>query len=323
LHLRTLEFFCHLADERSFSKAAAAAGVTQSAVSQSIGHLEETLKVTLIDRSKRPLCLTQAGQTYLRGVREIVRQYRELEEEVRHLGQQLSGAVTIGAVYSVGLSYMPEATAAFEKVQPEVRVRTEFGSSQRVVEMVLDSEVDFGLVSFPRATKNLGAIPWQTEPMRLVCSCDHPLAAETEIPASRLQGIEMVGFERSLIIRQAIDQCFKSAGISVVTSMEFDNADSMVRAIQAHRGIGMVPEAAVRRETANGTLRVVSCRDIQMVRPLGIIFRKGGKLSRAAIEFGSLLLGREIEPDLLTKTEAAKADRLKNESKDRAVSMLI
>ncbi|SMP49938.1 DNA-binding transcriptional regulator, LysR family [Neorhodopirellula lusitana] len=288
-----------------------------------MGHLEESLQTTLIDRAKRPLNLTEAGQTYLRGVREIVRQYKELEAQVQNLGRQLSGLVTIGAVYSVGLSYMPEATAAFESAQPDVRVRTEFGSSQRVVEMVLDNEVDFGLVSFPRATKTLGAIPWQAEPMRLVCSEDHPLAGETEIPASRLQGIEMVGFERGLVLRQAIDQCLKAAGISVITSMEFDNADSMVRAIQAHRGIGMVPEAAVRRETAHGTLRVVSCRDLKLVRPLGIIFRKGGKLSRAATEFGSLLLGREMEVELRTKTEAAKVDRQRSETRDRAVSVVI
>ncbi len=323
MQLRTLELFCHVADQRSFSKAAEAAGVTQSAVSQSIGHLEETLETTLIDRSKRPLSLTQAGQIYLRGVRDIVRQYKELEDQVHHHGQRLSDTVTVGTVYSVGLSYMPEATKAFEQNHPDVRVRTEFGSSQRVEELVLENEVDFGLVSFPRATKALGAIPWQAEPMRLVCSSEHPLASETEIPASRLQGIDFICFERGLVLRQAIDQCLKAAGVSVVTTMEFDNCDSIVRAIQANRGLGFVPEAAVRRETANGTLRVIACREIQMVRPLGIIFRKRGKLSRAAIEFGSLLLGREMEHDLLTRTEAAKADRDKTESRDRAVSVLI
>ena len=297
--------------------------MTQSAVSQSISHLEASLETRLIDRSKRPLRLTEAGEIYLRGVREIVRKYKELENQVQNRGRQLSGNVTIGAVYSVGLSYMPQATSAFKAIQPDVCVRTEFGASERVIELVLDDKVDFGLVSFPRATKTIGMIPWQTEPMRLVCSADHPLAHETEIPASRLQGIEMVGFERGLVLRQAIDQCFKSAGISVVTSMVFDNADSMVRAIQAHRGIGMVPEAAVRRETAHGSLRVVSCRDLQMVRPLGIIFRKGGKLSPAAVEFGSLLLGREMEFELRKKTDATKADRRRSKSSDRAVSAVI
>ncbi|TWT65105.1 LysR family transcriptional regulator [Allorhodopirellula solitaria] len=323
MQLRTFELFCHVADQRSFSKAAVAAGVTQSAVSQSIGHLEESIGSKLFDRSKRPLTLTEAGQIYLLGVREIVRQYKELIERVQEHDRHRSDTVTVGAVYSVGLSYMPEATKAFEEHHPDVRVRTEFGSSQRVVELVLENKVDFGLVSFPRATKVLGTIPWQSEPMRLVCSAEHALACETEVSAAQLNGIEMIGFERGLVLRQSVDQCFKAAGISVVTAMEFDNCDSIVRAIQANRGIGMIPEAAVRRETADGTLRVIACREIQMVRPLGIIFRKRGALSGAAIDFGSLLLGHEMEHDLLTKNEAAKADRERCESQDRAASVLI
>jgi DNA-binding transcriptional LysR family regulator len=87
--------------------------------------------------------------------------------------------------------------------------------------------------------------------------------------------------------------------------MEFDNADSMIRAIQASRGIGIVPEAAVRRETANGSLRVVACRELRMMRPLGIIFRRSGRLSGAAHEFGSLLLGRPIEPGKRSRSGSA------------------
>lgn len=323
MQLRTFELFCHVADQRSFSKAAEVAGVTQSAVSQSIGHLEDSVGSKLFDRSKRPLALTEAGQIYLHGVREILHQYKELVERVENHDRRRSDTVTVGTVYSVGLSYMPEATKAFEENRPNVRVKTEFGSSQRVVELVLENKVDFGLVSFPRATKILGTIPWQAEPMRLVCSAEHALASETEISAARLKEFDMIGFERGLVLRQAIDQCLKAAGISVLTTMEFDNCDSIVRAIQANRGLGIVPEAAVRRETANGTLRVIACREIQMVRPLGIIFRKRGTLSRAAIDFGSLLLGHEMEHDLLTKTEAAKADRERCESSDRAASVLI
>ncbi len=88
--------------------------------------------------------------------------------------------------------------------------------------------------------------------------------------------------------------------------MEFDNADSMIRAIQANRGIGIVPEAAVRRETANGSLRVVACREFRMTRPLGIIFRRSGRLSRAASEFGSLLLGRPLESEKRSKSGSGK-----------------
>ncbi|MGI9473227.1 MAG: LysR family transcriptional regulator [Rubripirellula sp.] len=306
MHLRTLELFCTIAEQRSFSKAAAVHQLTQSAVSQAIQHLEESVGVELIDRSKRPLVLTPAGKTYLGGLRGILRSYERLEQEVRSTSRQLSGQVTIGTIVSVGLSYMPEASEAFARLHPEVDVRTDFGSNDRVFEMTSEGEVDFGLVSFPKNTKDLQFVPWQQEPMRLVCSSEHQLATQHEVTLSQLRGIEMVGFDPGLQLRQEIDQCLSKAGISVKVRMEFDNADSMIRAIQASRGIGIVPEAAVRRETANGSLRVVACRELRMTRPLGIIFRRSGRLSRAASEFGSLLLGRPLESGKRSKSGSGK-----------------
>ncbi len=252
----------------------------------------------LIDRSKRPLVLTEAGQTYRRGLRPILKSYRQLEQEVRTAGNRLRGRVVVGAIYSVGLSYMPEATEEFSSLQPGVEVQTEFGSSQRVVELTKEGAVDFGLVSFPRSSRELQYVMWQREPVRLVCSAEHPFAKRTEVSLADLNGVRMVGFDRNLVIRQEIDQTLAKAGVKADVRMEFDNADSMVRAIQANCGMGLVPEAAVRRETATGSLRVVACRGLKMTRPLGIIFRRSAKLSRAAAEFGSLLLGRPLETEI-------------------------
>ncbi|MFK8111709.1 MAG: LysR family transcriptional regulator [Rubripirellula sp.] len=306
MNLRTLELFCTIAEQRSFSKAAAVHDLTQSAVSQAMQHLEESLGVQLIDRSKRPLVLTAAGKTYLRGLRGVLGTYHRLEQEVRSTSKQLSGRITIGTIVSVGLSYMPEATQAFSRLHPEVDVVTQYGANDRVFEMTTGGEVDFGLVSFPRNTKQLQSVLWQQEPVRLVCSSEHPLASQHEVSLSQLSGIDMIGFDRQLKLRQEIDQCLAKAGIKVNIRMEFDNADSMIRAIQANRGIGIVPEAAVRRETAIGSLRVVACRELRMTRPLGIIFRRSGRLSKAASEFGSLLLGRPLAAEKRNSSGSGK-----------------
>jgi len=306
LNFRTLDLFCTIAERRSFSQAAAVHQLTQSAASQAIQHLEESVGVQLIDRSKRPLVLTPAGKLYLSGLRSILRSYERLQRDVRTTGERLSGQIKVGTIVSVGLSYMPEASEAFAKLHPEVDVRTEFGVNDRVFELVSDGSVDLGLVSYPKSTKHLQFVPWQQEPMRLVCSSEHPLAKQNEVSLRQLQFLDMIGFDRELKLRREIDQCLARAGISVNVKMEFDNADSMVRAIQANRGIGIVPEAAVRRETANGSLRVVACRELRITRPLGIIFRRSGKLSRAANEFGSLLLGRPIESDKRVRSGSGK-----------------
>ncbi|MGB7345563.1 MAG: LysR family transcriptional regulator [Pirellulaceae bacterium] len=299
MHFRTLELYCTVAELRSFSKAAAVHRLTQSGVSQAMQHLEESIGVQLIDRSKRPLVLTSAGSIYLQGVRKMVHNYHRLEQEVRSTSASLSGTLTIGTIYSVGLSYMPEATEEFTRMHSDVEVHLEYGTNERVIEMTSDGTVDFGLVSFPKNTKQLQYVLWQQEPMRVVCSPAHRLSQRTDITLSDLHQLKMVGFDRKLAIRNEIDQSLAKAGITVDIQMEFDNCDSMVRAIQANRGIGIVPEAAVRRETAIGSLRVVACRELRMTRPLGILFRRSGRLSRAANEFGSLLLGRPLKPEKL------------------------
>lgn len=280
--------------------------MTQSAASQAIQHLEESVGVQLINRSKRPLILTEAGKLYLSGLRGILRNYERLQREVRTTGERLSGQITVGTIVSVGLSYMPEASDAFARVHPEVDVKTEFGANDRVVEMVKEGTVDLGLVSYPKSTKHLQSVPWQQEPMRVVCSSEHSLASQHEVSLSQLQSLDMIGFDRGLKLRREIDQCLARAGIAVNVRMEFDNADSMIRAIQANRGIGIVPEAAVRRETANGSLRVVACRELRMTRPLGIIYRRAGRLSRAVSEFGSLLLGRPLDSGKSVRSGSGK-----------------
>ncbi|MDV6033960.1 MAG: LysR family transcriptional regulator [Phycisphaera sp. RhM] len=297
MQLRTLEIFCDVAQLRSFSKAADARGVTQSAASQAIQHLEESLGVQLIDRSTRPLSLTAAGANYHCGLREILAAYHRLEERVITAGRGLTGPLHVAAIYSVGLSYMPEAIEEFGRLYPDVDVRIGYGQNEAVIRNVLNGDAEIGLISFPKTNKQLVVVPWQKEPVRLVCASGHPLARRNEAELSDLDGIEMIGFDRSLELRRMIDATLKRSGIRVDFRNEFDNADSIVRAIQANDGAGFLPEAAVRRETATGALRVVACRALRMVRPLGIVFRRSGRPSAAGYEFGSLLLGRPLEPD--------------------------
>lgn len=296
MQLRSLELFCSVAQQRSFSRAAETHAVTQSAVSQAVLHIEEALGARLVDRSKRPLNLTDAGAVFHKGLRKILGDYRALEQEVRCLGSRLQGRVRVAAIYSVGASYMPEATAAFQQMHPDVEIRIEPATPTRVVELASSGEADFGLISYAKGTRALRSTHWQKEPMRLICAPEHPMATAGDVQLAALNNLPMIGFETSLKVRREIDQFFVHHGVRPNYQFEYDNLDSMIRAIQANRGIGILPEAAVRRETAAGSLRVVACPELSLQRPLGIIRRRSGKLSPAAREFAEMLLGKPLEP---------------------------
>ena len=108
MHLTSLKVFCDVVRHRSFSQAAQANDITQSAASQIVSQLENEkhLNVQLIDRSTRPLTLTPLGQTFYEGAKSLLEQYRELEASIRNAQAQIAGTVQVAAIYSVGLGDM-------------------------------------------------------------------------------------------------------------------------------------------------------------------------------------------------------------------------
>ena len=123
MQMETLEVFCDVARHRSFSRAAEANGITQSAASQIVSQLERRVGVQLIDRSTRPLQLTSLGQTYYDGCRALLQQFTDLETSIRTTHAQISGTVQVAAIYSVGLSDLGMYIERFTAEQPEARVQ--------------------------------------------------------------------------------------------------------------------------------------------------------------------------------------------------------
>src|SRR6185436_5279628 len=150
MHLRFVEVFCDVAQRRSFSKGAAAHNVSQSSASQAVGMLEKRLGTKLIDRSKRPLELTPAGEVYFEGCRELLDRFRAVEDRVQAIADRVAGTVRVAAIYSVGLMQMEQFVQRFEELYPDARLRLEYLHPDRVYQQVLEDEADLGLVSYPR-----------------------------------------------------------------------------------------------------------------------------------------------------------------------------
>src|SRR5262245_30139113 len=150
MQFESLQVFCDVVRQRSFSQAAAANGVSQSAASQIVSQLEERLGVQLIDRGTRPLQLTPVGRRYYEGCKTLVEQYLELEAVIRTAQTEIDTTLEIAAIYSVGLGDMGQFVERFRHLKPHTRVHLEYLHPDRVYEKVLDGSADLGLVSFPK-----------------------------------------------------------------------------------------------------------------------------------------------------------------------------
>jgi DNA-binding transcriptional LysR family regulator len=293
MQFESLKVFCDVARLRSFSQAAQSQvkPITQSAASQVVSQLETRLGVQLIDRSTRPLQLTPLGQTYYEGCRQLLEQYAELEASIRTAQAQLAGVVNVAAIYSVGLGDMGQYVEQFKAEHPDVTVHLEYQHPDRVYEKVRDGSADLGLVSFPRRSPKLIALPWREEEMVLACSPVHPLAPCAAVRPCQLAGMKFIHFDRVLVVRREVDRFLREQGVSVEVELEFDNIETIKKAVELGAGVALLPEPTIRREVEDGTLLARPLHGCRLVRPLGIIYRRHHKLSATATRFTELLRG--------------------------------
>ena len=309
VNLKSLKIFCDIVSRRSFSRAAEDNGISQSGASQVVGHLENTLGVQLIERSKRPLAPTREGKVFFDGYRKILAAYDALEDEVRTLHDEVAGRVRVAAIYSVGLHHMSSYVQEFRAQHPKANVRLEYLHPERVLESVENGEADLGIVSYPRSTRLVEAEPWREEPMVIVCAPSHLLAETDETALGALAGLPMVAFDSDLVIRHEIDRVLDGQNVEADVVMEFDNIETIKRAIEIDAGISILPEATVLREVAAGTLARVRIADPdaarQLSRPLGIIRGRNRPLAPTVQRFLDLLRGHAADLDAVLAVAAA------------------
>jgi len=298
VHLRNVEIFCDVVTRRSFSKAADAHHVSQSAASQAVHQLEKRMGTKLIDRSKRPFELTSAGQIYFEGCRDLLESFRRVEDRVRQAQNKVAGRVRVAAIYSVGLLQMDTYVRRFRELYPETELELDYLHPDVVHARILSGEADLGLISFPRSSSEISVIAWQEQPISLVTPPGHRMADEGVIPIVEVAGENFVGFTSELKIRRQIDRWLKRAKVSVDVVHEFDNVENIKRAVEIGSGVTLLPTATVQRELAAGSLRSVALRDVTWSRPLGIVHKRNRTLKTAVAKLVELLCAEEIDAEI-------------------------
>jgi DNA-binding transcriptional LysR family regulator len=289
MHMETLKVFCDLADSRSFSKTAEKHLLSQSAISQQLAQLELTYKCQLITRKKRPIELTPAGQVFYKGAKEILERYEQLRDEVNSLQGAADHRINVAAIFSIGMHSLPDYVKRFMVSHPAVNVHIEYFTHEKVYESVLNGEIDIGLVAIPKKDRRLEVYEFEDEPLVLACSPKHPLAKEREIDIHKLQFERFIAFEKEVPTRAWIDGILSRYNTVVRPVMEFDNIETIKRAVEINAGVSILPETAVVQEVASGTIKTVPFSNERFVRPTGILVRKGKMFSQAGRHFLELL----------------------------------
>ena len=291
MHIETLKVFCDLVEMQSFSLAAERNFVTQSAVSQQIRTLEDKFKRRLLERvrGRREVRLTPAGEVFYRECKNVLASYDALNESMSGLVGKISGTVKVATVYSVGLHELPPKVREFMSKFPAAKIDLEYSRTTRVVRDVLKGTVELGIVAFPELRRGLTIVPMASDRLVLICPPDHEFAERTQIKVTELKGRDFVLFERDIPTRKATDKILKSYDVDIRKVAEFDNVETIKRAVEVGFGLAIVPHPSVIDEQKNGQLCVIELAEKDWIRPVGVVYRTDRTLSIAAKKFVQLL----------------------------------
>jgi DNA-binding transcriptional LysR family regulator len=277
--IRSLQIFRDLTLTRSFTETANRNYITQSAVSHHLKALEDKLGHTLIERSRKSLQLTKAGEIALEAATDLLERYAKLEIDLKQMGEELAGTIRIATILSVGLHELPSHVNAFLKYHPKVDVKFSYLKHADVYQEVLRGNADLGFVAFPTLHPRLKTTLFKQDAFTLIVHPGHRLAQRKHVSLNKIAGESFVTLQEELPIRKSIVGILKRLGIKVRVTHVFDNLESVKQAVESGLGVSIVPRGIIQKEVQAKTLREIEINEGPFQYPIGILMRKNEKPS--------------------------------------------
>jgi DNA-binding transcriptional LysR family regulator len=270
MELRHLENFVAVAEERSFTRAAARLHVVQSGVSAAVKALERELAAPLLERTSKRVALTDAGAALLPRARAALDAARAARDAVDEVRGGLRGTLRIGTLMVGGLIDMPDLLGRFHRTHPEVRLQLTVSprGSVGLLDDLLGGRLDLAVVSVPGrapAGTHIRQVLWH--PLNLVVPAGHRLAARRSVRVEELADEPFVDFPIGYGNRAVVDRAFAAAGADrqvAIEVIDFLNAWSFVR---QGLGVSFLPRFAVPEDRG---LAMVTVTGSDLQWPVGI-----------------------------------------------------
>jgi DNA-binding transcriptional LysR family regulator len=282
LNLYKLEIFAIVVQTGSFSAAADRLLMTQPAVSQHIQDLEASLGARLFLRGRRGVTMTEAGETLHRYTQEILRLVAEAEDAVTDVQHLASGQVSVAATPGVGVYLLPDWTQAFRQQYPNLTVVVETSITARIVAGLRSGQMDIGFVEGELDgvdPEGIGVQELEVNEQFVIVGPKHPWWERESVSMEALAGQSIVMRQRNSQTRIWLDGELQRAGVQVQVAAEFDNVESIKRAVAKGKDISILPDYAVRNELEMHMLRAVPVEGRPLLRTLKLVWSRNAFFS--------------------------------------------
>ena len=257
---RRLQVFYTVARLLSFTKAAETLHMTQPAVTFQVRQLEDHFDTRLFDRTHNRVALTEAGRKAYEYAEEIFSLYAEMENTVKELTGDVSGALTMGASTTIAEYMLPALLRGFTMEFPDINLRLKVSNTEGIVSMVENSMIDLGVVEGPVANKNLLVEVCKVDQLVVVVPPDHEMAQKESVSLEEVMNHPFICREEGSGTREVIMDHMVELGLdrnNLNISLELGSPESIKGAVEAGMGISIASVATLEKELKLGSLVAV------------------------------------------------------------------
>lgn len=286
---RQLQVFVAVASHGGVAAAARALHLSQPAVSMALAECERLLGVSLFERGRRRLRLSERGHDLLPVAEAALQQLQAVTLIARGpaaaaVATPLSGVLRVGASNTVGSYLAARLLAGFVRAHPGVQVRLTVGNTSEIAAALADFALDVACVEGPTRHPELQRLPWARDRLRVCVRADDPLARRKRLGRSALTRARWILREPGSAARAQFEQAMAAAGLVPEVVLELGQTEAIKQAVLAGLGAGCLPEAAIAALVADGELVVLPTPFLALERRLDLLVhpRRGGSPLLAA-----------------------------------------
>ncbi|MDR3393037.1 MAG: LysR family transcriptional regulator [Sulfuriferula sp.] len=257
---RRLQVFYTVAKQLSFTKAAECLCMTQPAVTFQVKQLEAQLNISLFERTPSKIILTPAGELAMQYAEKILGMTAEMETRLAEMGDQINGALMIGASTTIADYMLPQMLGVFKSRFPQVQLRLFVANSQTIENRIIDHSLDVGLVESPSHHPSLITQVFYRDELVVICAIDHEWAQFDSIHPEQLGNEPYIGREPGSGTREVVDQYLREHRVQpelLEVVMELGSPEAIKGAVEAGLGVAIVSKATVEKERELGKLAAI------------------------------------------------------------------
>lgn len=275
---------------RSFSKAAQAKLMSQSAMSHLIRNLEEELGVTLFTRKAKTVLPTSMGKLFYEHACKILEQYKRMANELNAAANLIKGSLLIGSSTTVASYLLPQVFYSFSKKYPDVMIDLTVSNREKIINDLLEGRVEFGIVEGNIGNSLIAATEIAEDEIVVIASDDNPLAQKKTITNKDLESQRFIMPEIGSGTREFVDDLLRASGIiPEKISMTLGSPELITHMVQSGMGISFVSKWSVFHAIKEGSIRVLDLSGNKLRRKFYLISMEKKQSTAVASVFAEFI----------------------------------